>query len=55
MQCMQTSETCMSEKYIRILRDGYVSMDMAQNILVIKTVAGMAMAVCSGTGCNEME
>ncbi len=37
----------MSEKYIRVFRDGYVSMDMAQNILVIKTVAGMAMAVCA--------
>lgn len=35
----------MSEKYIRVLRDGYISMDMAQNILVIKTVSGMAMAV----------
>ena len=35
----------MSEKYIRVLRDGFVSMDMAQNILVIKTVSGMAMAV----------
>lgn len=35
----------LSEKYIRILRDCYVSMDMAQNILVIKTVSGMAMAV----------
>ena len=35
----------MSEKYIRVLRDGYVSMDMAQNILVMKTVSGMAMAV----------
>ena len=35
----------MSEKYIRVLRHGYVSMDMAQNILVIKTVSGMAMAV----------
>ena len=35
----------MSEKYIRVLRDGYVSMDMSQNILVIKTVSGMAMAV----------
>lgn len=30
-------------KYIRILKDGFMSMDMAQNILVIKTVAGMAM------------
>lgn len=34
-----------SEKYLRILRDCYVSVDMAQNILVIKTVSGMAMAV----------
>ena len=40
-------EDGMSEKYIRVLRDGYMSMDMAQNILVIKTVAGMAMAVCA--------
>ena len=35
------------EKYIRIFRDCYVSMDMAQNILVIKTVSGMAMAVAA--------
>ena len=43
----QSAEYCMSEKYIRVLKDGFVSMDMAQNILVIKTVAGMAMAVCA--------
>ncbi|MCI8582216.1 MAG: arginine repressor [Dorea sp.] len=43
----QTMETEMNEKYIRILRDGYISMDLAQNILVIKTVSGMAMAVCA--------
>ena len=42
----QESGNGLSEKYIRVLRDGYMSMDMAQNILVIKTVAGMAMAVC---------
>lgn len=36
-----------NEKYFRILRDGYVSMDMAQNILVVKTVSGMAMAVAA--------
>ena len=35
----------LDEKYLRILREGFVSMDMAQNILVIRTVAGMAMAV----------
>ena len=40
-------EDGMSEKYIRVLCDGFVSMDMAQNILVIKTVAGMAMAVAA--------
>lgn len=43
----QSAEIGMSEKYIRVLRDGYLSMDMAQNILVIKTVSGMAMAVCA--------
>ena len=43
---MLTQET-LSDKYIRILRDGFVSMDMAQNILVIKTVSGMAMAVAA--------
>lgn len=35
----------MEDKYIRVLRDGFASMDMAQNILVVKTVSGMAMAV----------
>ncbi|HKM21497.1 MAG TPA: arginine repressor [Lachnospiraceae bacterium] len=39
--------TELSEKYIRVLRDGFISMDMAQNILVIKTVSGMAMAVAT--------
>lgn len=34
-------------KYIRILRESYVSMDMAMNILVIKTVSGMAMAAAA--------
>lgn len=37
----------LGEKYTRILKDGFVSMDMAQNILVIKTVSGMAMAVAA--------
>ena len=40
-------QTAFNDKYIRILRDGFLSMDMAQNILVIKTVAGMAMAVAA--------
>ncbi|MCC8150994.1 MAG: arginine repressor [Lachnospiraceae bacterium] len=33
------------DKYYRVFRDGVVSIDMAQNILVLRTVSGMAMAV----------
>lgn len=44
-------------KYVRVFRDGFISMDMAQNILVIKTVSGMAMAVAAALDamdCNEI-
>lgn len=44
---LQNDTTKMGDKYIRVLRDGYASMGMAQNILVIKTVQGMAMAVAA--------
>ena len=37
----------LENKFIRVLRDGFASMDMAQNILVVKTVSGMAMAVAA--------
>ncbi|CCZ05107.1 MAG: arginine repressor [Clostridiales bacterium] len=43
----------MNDKYIRILKDGFVSMAMAQNILVIKTVSGMAMAVAAALDAME--
>ncbi len=44
---LANQESGMAEKYIRILRDGFISMDMAQNIVVVKTVSGMAMAVAA--------
>ena len=44
---MAAHSSGMDEKYLRVLKDGFVSMDMAQNILVVKTVAGMAMAVAA--------
>lgn len=44
---MQNHSAGMNEKYLRVLKDGFVSMDMAQNILVVKTVSGMAMAVAA--------
>lgn len=44
---LQNQESGLYEKYVRMLKDGLVSMDRAQNILVIKTVGGMAMAVAA--------
>lgn len=44
---LSNDETKLGDKYIRVLRDGFMSMNMAQNILVIKTVQGMAMAVAA--------
>lgn len=44
---MQQEETDLNDKYLRILRDGVLLLDMAQNILVVKTVSGMAMAVAA--------
>jgi len=34
-------------KYIRVLKDSFVSMDQAMNLLVIKTSSGMAMAAAA--------
>jgi len=44
---LKTTQSELAEKYARILKDGFVSMDAAMNILVIKTVSGMAMAVAA--------
>lgn len=44
---LKQDDSYLGDKYIRVLRDGFVSMDMAQNILVVKTVSGMAMAVAA--------
>ena len=41
-----------SEKYIRVLKDAFLSMEMAQNIRVIKTVSGMANA--AGAALDNM-
>lgn len=49
------SDHYLSEKYIRVLKDGFVSMDMAQNILVVKTVSGMAMAVAAAIDAMKLK
>ena len=52
----ETSED-MTKKYTRVFKEGFVSMDMAQNILIVKTVSGMAMAVAAALDhmdCHEI-
>ena len=44
---LRQEENYLIDKYNRVLKEGFVSMDQAQNILVIKTVSGMAMAVAA--------
>jgi transcriptional regulator of arginine metabolism len=51
---LQKTEPGMSEKYTRVLKDGFISMDMAQNIMVVKTVPGMAMAVAAALDALQL-
>lgn len=44
---LQNVDQEMSQKYVNVLRASFQSMDLAQNILVIKTVSGMAMAAAA--------
>ena len=44
----------LGDKYIRVLREGYVSMVQAENIVVMKTVSGMAMAVALAIDAMKM-
>ena len=52
---IRMSETDMDEKYSRVLRDGYVAMDKAQSLLVLKTVSGMAMAVAASIDAMHLK
>lgn len=45
----------MGDKYGRVLKEGYVSMALAQNLLVLKTVSGMAMAVAAAIDAMKIE
>ena len=47
----------MNGKYGRVFKEGFRSADTAQNILVVKTVSGMAMAVAAALDnmqCDEI-
>ncbi|MEE1114616.1 MAG: arginine repressor [Eubacterium sp.] len=44
---LQTRSQDTAGRYVRVLKDAFVSMDTAENILVIKTAPGMAMAAAA--------
>ena len=43
-----------SDKYVRVLKEGFVSMLSSGNLIVLKTVIGMAMAVATAIDALEM-
>ncbi|MBQ3061877.1 MAG: arginine repressor [Lachnospiraceae bacterium] len=45
----------MKQKYIRVLKDGFLSVNTAENIIVIKTVPGMAMAVAAAVDALDID
>lgn len=44
-----------TDKYNRVLGDGLVSMDTAQQLLVLRTVPGMAMAVAAAVDALKLD
>jgi transcriptional regulator of arginine metabolism len=49
------SESDLTQKYVRVLREGFLSIDMAQNLVVVKTVSGMAGAVCAAVDAMKLD
>ena len=43
-----------SDKYVRVLKEGFVSMLSSGNLIVLRTVVGMAMAVATAIDALEM-
>ncbi len=53
--CSTGNQQVLNEKYTRVLRDGFVSMDTAPGLLVVKTVSGMAMAVAAAIDAMKLK
>ena len=50
-----SSDIVSNSKYMRVLNDGIITMDTAGNILVVKTVSGMAMAVAAALDAMQIK
>ncbi|SKC05656.1 transcriptional regulator, ArgR family [Lachnospiraceae bacterium] len=44
----------LGKKYVRVMKEGIISAETAQNLLVIKTVSGMAMAVAAALDAMKL-
>lgn len=51
---LQEKEADLFQKYVRVLQDGVLTMEPAENLLVIKTISGMAMAVAAAVDNLEL-
>ena len=52
---LQELPTELGEKYTRVLHDALLTIDQGQNILVIRTVPGMAMGVAAALDALNLE
>ncbi len=52
---LQEKTMNLNAKYIRVLQDGYLSMDRAMNLIVIQTLTGMAMAVAAAIDALDFD
>ena len=50
-----SSDIVSNSKYMRVLNDGIITMDTAGNILVVKTVSGMAIAVAAALDAMQIK
>ncbi len=48
-------ERALGDKYGRVLKEGFASMGMAESLLVVKTVSGMAMAVAAALDAMKLQ
>lgn len=52
---LRTQEKGLGDKYSRVLKEGFFSLEEAHHILVVKTVSGMAMAVAAAIDAMKMD
>lgn len=51
---LRHDESFLGDKYGRVLKEGFASMGMAETLVVVKTVAGMAMAVAAALDAMKL-